>query len=199
MNYRLEFSQMRRRLDALYARVCSVTLDDGDFESKHPRGDDGRFGSGGGEGGENSNDAKLKGFVASAIKNRNEKQKLVVQDEISSRTRNRIMEKTEVDVGNARVEVFSDNVRHSQNKHPDLDASDWAKLPKLVDHFDDVKKLSELGEHGETRIGFIMNDNSTGYAYAADVRIGKNKGERLAVITFFKDHPNSVKDWLENG
>jgi len=141
---------------------------------------------------------ELVSFASSAIKNKDEKQTHVVSKKISNKTRDRIKEKTGVDVGDARVEVLSDAVRHSSNKHPDLKDSDWGRLSKMIENFDDAKKLNKTGEHGETRIGFIMQDKASGYAYVADVMIGKKKGARMSVVTFFKDHPNSVKSWLAN-
>jgi hypothetical protein len=40
-------------------------------------------------------------------------------------------------------------------------------------------------------------DPQSGYTYVAEALAGKKKGERLSVVSFFRDHPNTVNSWLE--
>lgn len=109
----------------------------------------------------------------------------------------RIRDTTGVDIAaGARHEVSASAVRHSANRHPDLSAEDWSVLPWLVNRFDRAVLLkAERGDQGP-RIALAALDEATGYAYVAEYRLGKNKGERMSLITFFRDKPGTVENYL---
>jgi hypothetical protein len=217
------FGELSRMADQLTARQATVDAEESDLEevfgvleelaedlsgaqdmvdaNGQEHDDLGRFGEGVGEKkfGGRSEKIKLTDFVSSAVKNTSEQKTLLLTEGVSGKTRNRIKDKTGIDIGDARVQLRSDNVRHSNKEHPDLTSSDWKKLAYMIENFDDVKAMREKGSNSEDRLGFTMVDKKTGYGYVADVRISRNKGKRLSVVTFFKDHPKSVANWFENG
>lgn len=96
-----------------------------------------------------------------------------------------------------RQELPAPAVRHSMKGHPNLTADDWATLPWLAENFERAVLLkTERGDQGP-RIALAALDPATGYAYVAEYNTGKNKGgDRLRLVTFFRDHPNAVESWL---
>lgn len=118
--------------------------------------------------------------------------------EVSESAHGRILEQTGLDVATgARQEVRADAVRHAQNSHPDLTPDDWAALPWLAENFDQAVLLKPSASAQGPRIALAARDPATGMAYVAEYHTGKGKGgNRLSLVTFFRDHPNAVQSYL---
>jgi soluble lytic murein transglycosylase-like protein len=137
-------------------------------------------------------------FVSRAVAdNRDNSSWHVLSEAISDTKRQRVLKDTGVDLGAAREQIRSDVVRHAQKSHPDLTPEDWNMLPWLLDNFDHVAPLKPGKNDKGQRLGFTAIDPKSGYAYVAEALAGKKKGERLSVVSFFRDHPNTVNSWLE--
>lgn len=121
----------------------------------------------------------------------------VLSDAVSEAKRARILEEAGIDIGLAREQLRADTVRHAQKSHPDLTPEDWQMLPWVMENFDHVAPLKKGKNDKGPRLGFTATDPVTGYAYVAEALAGTKKGERLSVVSFFRDHPNTVKSWLE--
>lgn len=118
--------------------------------------------------------------------------------QVSEAAQQRILRETGVDVAvGARQELRADAVRHAQKRHPDLTADDWEVLPWVAENFDRAVRLkSEKSDQGQ-RIALTATDPATGYAYVAEYRAGKKKGDRLSLVTFFRDHPGAIDSYLQ--
>lgn len=111
----------------------------------------------------------------------------------------RILDQTGVDIMvGARQELRADAVRHSLKGHPNLTPDDWAALPWLAENFDRATLLKpERGDSGP-RIALSATDPVSGAAYVAEFNTGGRKaGQRLRLVTYFKDHPNTIRSYLD--
>lgn len=87
---------------------------------------------------------------------------------------------------------------HVKRTHPDLSLADWEKLPEIANTFDEVFLSAETGSNGEKRLLFVKRSGENqAFAYVGEFAQGRRKGERLNVVTFFKDHINSILSHLE--
>lgn len=140
---------------------------------------------------------RLVEFVKKAVGDPRDNRSVEVIGTVDADKRSLILNKTGIDVGDAREQVRANAVRHSQGSHPDLTPDDWRMLPWLTKNFDDVHLLRpEPGDKGP-RLAFVVRDPATGYAYVAEALAGEKKGKRLTVVTYFKDHPNTIQSYLD--
>lgn len=111
----------------------------------------------------------------------------------------RILEETGLNIkAGARQELRADAVRHAQKSHPDLTPDDWAALPWLAENFDSATLLKAGRNDKGPRIALSATDPVSGAAYVAEFNTGKAKGgERLSLVTFFRDHPNTIRSYLD--
>ncbi len=107
--------------------------------------------------------------------------------------REQVLNETGMDIGAARELLIPSKVIHADNRH-NLTNSDWEKLPEIALDF----TTSFQSSSHDNRVVFVKKDDATGYLYVAEFFSGKNKGERLQLTTYFKDHINSVKSWLND-
>lgn len=140
---------------------------------------------------------RLVDFVQKAREDARDNSSIEVIGTVTAEKRAEILERTGIDVGQSREQIRSDIVRHSEKGHIDLTNDDWRMLPWLMQNFDEVHLLKTGANDKGPRMAFVARDPVTGIAYVAEALSGKQKGERLSVVTFFKDHPNSIGSWLE--
>ncbi|MDR1310883.1 MAG: hypothetical protein LBK01_03265, partial [Burkholderiaceae bacterium] len=120
---------------------------------------------------------------------------VLVAGRVSEHARQRILDATGIDLGDARILVTADSIWHSQKAHPGMSTADYNKLMWTIENFDDVVLAAEPGRSKSQRFLFSAYDKGTGYGYVADVSLGKNHGNRLNTVTFFKDSAENVANW----
>lgn len=141
---------------------------------------------------------KLTRFVQSVQGNEPGHTSVEVIAPVSRAKRRDIQQRTGIDVGEqAREMVRATTVQHVRKRHPNVTEADWRVLPWLTANYDNVVLLKqEPGDQGP-RMAFVATDPNTGYAYVAEALAGRQYGQRLAIVSFFKDHPNSVRSYLK--
>ena len=141
---------------------------------------------------------ELRDFVAGPAADRSNNTAKVNFGVVTEQARQRILDGAGVDVGaGSRQDIRADAVRHAQASHPNLTAMDWDVLPWLAENFQSAVRLKANATDKGPRLALAATDPASGYAYVVEHLMGKNKGERLSVVTFFKDHPNSVESYLK--
>ena len=139
----------------------------------------------------------VRDFVAGPARNPRDNSSKVNFAEVSEQAREKILAATGIDIdAGARQEMRADAARHVMKRHPDLTPEDWAVLPWLAENFDQVVALKTKPSDKGPRLAVAATDPATGYAYVAEYSAGKKKGERLSLVTFFRDHPNAVENYL---
>ncbi|MDR1310331.1 MAG: hypothetical protein LBK01_00410, partial [Burkholderiaceae bacterium] len=118
-----------------------------------------------------------------------------VAGRVGERTRKRIFDATGTDVGDARILATADSIWHSQKEHPGMTPADYNRLMWAIENFDEVMLTAEPGSSKSQRLLFSAYDKETGYGYVADVNLGRNYGNRLNTITFFKDSAENIANW----
>jgi hypothetical protein len=141
---------------------------------------------------------KLVSFVQRVGANPRDNRSVEIIAPVSEEKRQDLLARTGVDVGSsAREQIRANTVRHVHGNHPELTSDDWRVLPWLTANYDSAVLLKQgTGDQGP-RIALAAVDAKSGYAYVAEVLAGKKHGERLSVVSFFKDHPNTVRSYLK--
>jgi hypothetical protein len=140
---------------------------------------------------------RVRELVAGPARDALDNRSRVVVGELDDATRARITAESGVAVEGSEVRLRADTVRHANGEHPNLTAADWEALPWLVENFDHaVAMKSRPGDKGQ-RVAMVAIDRTTGVAYLAEVLPGgKKQGPRQNVVTFFKDSPGAIENWL---
>jgi len=141
--------------------------------------------------------AEMRAFVTRALADQRDNRSTVALSQIDEAKRARVLQETGLDLGLGPETIRADTVRHAQGRHSDLTPDDWAMLPWLMQNFDRATRLEPKRGHTGPRVALMAQDPVTGYAYVAEVHGGTKRGQRASVVTFFRDHPNSVASWMD--
>ncbi len=140
---------------------------------------------------------KIKEFVAAVLGGRTHPNKITLQISTENK-REKVKNDTGVDIGVSAEIVIADRVVHVQDDHPNMNISDWELLPDIAESFDNAYLGKEEGDPKTQRLIFVRRDKPNNYVYVAEFAGGKSRGNRLNLITFFKDKPNRVDEYLTN-
>jgi hypothetical protein len=140
--------------------------------------------------------ARVRDFVEAVLSGSAHPRSIVIQVATANK-RDKVLEETGVDIGQAREILVDDRVVHAQGGHPSLTLDDWAMLPEIAETFTESYPGAGEKNQGTTRLIFVKRGEPKDYAYIAEFAKGKGKGERLQVITFFKASKKGIDDFLE--
>ena len=140
---------------------------------------------------------KIKEFVAAVLGGGTHPNKITLQISTENK-REKVKNDTGVDIGVSAEIVIADRVVHVQDDHPNMNISDWELLPDIAESFDNAYLGKEEGDPKTQRLIFVRRDKPNNYVYVAEFAGGKSRGNRLNLITFFKDKPNRVDEYLTN-
>ena len=139
-------------------------------------------------------------FINDIAQKKQPKAKRLVVNVASHDKNIKVKNLTNVDVGVARELLIPSTAVHVKNRHPDMDISDWLYLPEFAEKFDAVVESETIGDQKMPRLVFIKNRDGLAYVYVADLATGKRQGDRLSVVTYFKDKPKTlIENLKKNG
>ena len=137
-------------------------------------------------------------FINDIAQKKQPKAKRLVVNVASHDKNIKVKNLTNVDV--ARELLIPSTAVHVKNRHPDMDISDWLYLPEFAEKFDAVVESETIGDQKMPRLVFIKNRDGLAYVYVADLATGKRQGDRLSVVTYFKDKPKTlIENLKKNG
>jgi hypothetical protein len=136
-------------------------------------------------------------FVTDIAEGKQPKASRLVVNVASHDKNTKVKNMTSIDIGVARELLIPSAAIHVKNRHPDMDVSDWLYLPEFAEKFDAVVESETVGEQKMPRLVFIKNRDGLAYVYVADLATGKRQGDRLNVVTYFKDKPKTLIENLK--
>ncbi|GHU38958.1 hypothetical protein AGMMS50256_38610 [Betaproteobacteria bacterium] len=139
----------------------------------------------------------MRDFVQSVLDNKEHPHQIVIQVATAEK-RSKVLKETGVDIGSAKEILIDERVVHAQKDHPSLTLDDWAILPEIAETFNEAYEGREEGDPKTVKLIFVKRGEPKDYAYIAEFANGKSRGERLRLITFFKDTRQRVDGFLEN-
>ncbi len=140
----------------------------------------------------------IKGFVRDVLMHETDNTGLLVIETADHLKQSKVLEETGVDIGSPQEILLPSRVIHVRNRHPELTEDDWANILDIMRNFDKSYRGLEIGKDKGERIIFTKAGEPKETVYIVELFRGKNRGDRLQVVSYFKDDENSVKGWLKN-